>query len=310
MEISQIKSDIQTNNIKSMYIFTGEELEVMNIYLKQMSTHSGKQLVRMDSFKQIYNSCKSPKMMSESKLYIVRDDNEILTNEKIHNLLNNMEWIRNNILVVVFTSVDKRSKFYKTYKTTIVEFNTLESRILKKYIQKQIALSDKNCDKLIDLCESNYGRILLEIDKVHTYALCKKVSHDKAFELLSQDGTIYKPSKDAIFDFVDAILNRSSKCFDLYRQCVEVGEASLVMLTVLYNNVKQTLQIQVCESKDISKTTGLTGWQIQCCKKYVGNYKTKELIRIMKLIRSLEIGIKTGKIEEQLTVPYLLVNIL
>ena len=310
MEISQVKSDIKQNTLKPIYIFIGEELEVMNIYLKQMSTKGNKQLFRTDTFRQVYKTCKSPKMMSEPKLYVVRDDNEVLTNEKIHKLLTDTEWVKNNVLVLVFTTIDKRSKFYKSYKDTIVEFNPLESPILKKYIQKQISLSDKNCDKLIEVCESNYGRILLEIDKIKRFDHEMTIGKDNAFEHLLYDGTIYQPPKDAIFDFVDAVLNRSSKCFDLYEQCLAVGEASMVMLSVLYNNAKQTLQVQSCQSKDIGKTTGLTGWQIQCAKKYVGRYKTSELIHIMKLIRNMEIGIKTGKVEEKFAVPYILVNIL
>lgn len=311
MEISQVKADIKSNGLKSVYIFTGEELEVMNIYLKQMSMRD-KQLVRVDTFRQVYKDSKSPKMMGSPKLYVVRDDNEILTNEKIHKLLDNTDWLKVNILVVVFSNVDKRSKFYKTYKDSIVEFNSLDSKILKKYIQKQINLSDKNCDKLIEVCEGNYGRILLEIDKIKNHAKATQAEDmsNNVFELLLFDGTIYQPPKDAIFDFVDAVLNRSSKCFDLYEQCLAVGEASMVMLSVLYNNAKQTLQVQSCQSKDVSKSTGLTGWQIQNAKKYVGKWKTWELVNILKMVRSMETGIKTGKIEEQMTVPYILVNIL
>lgn len=311
MEISQVKSDIKSNNIKSFYIFTGEELEVMNIYLRQMSMRD-KQLVRLDTFRQVYKDSKSPKMMGSPKLYVVRDDNEVLTNEKIQKLLTNTAWLKVNILVLVFTTIDKRSKFYKAYKDTIVEFKPLESPILKKYIQKQIPLSDKNCDKLIDICEGNYGRILLEIDKIKQYVnyLGPAQTQDAVFDKFIKDGTIYQPPKDAIFDFVDAVLDRNSKCFDLYRQCLEVGEASMVMLSVLYNNAKQVLQVQSCPSKDISKSTGLTGWQIQNARKYVGRWKTWELVNILKMVRSMETGIKTGKVEESIAVPYVLVSIL
>ena len=318
MEIFQVKADIKSKGLRPIYIFTGAELEVMNIYLKQMSLRD-KQLVRVDTFRQVYKDSKSPKMMSSPKLYVVRDDNEVLTNEKIHKLLDNTDWLKVNVLVLVFTTIDKRSKFYKAYKDTICEFKTLEPTMLKKYIQKEIDLSDKSCDKLIELCECNYGRILLEIDKIKQYQNASRVGYwdgeeyietNQCLKNLIKDGTIYKPSKDAIFDFVDAIMNRSEQCFDLYRQCLEVGESPMVMLSVLYNNAKQTLQVQSCHSKDISKSTGLTGWQIQCAKKYIDNYSTYELIHIMKLIREMETGIKTGKVEESIAVPYIVVNVL
>ena len=62
-----------------------------------------------------------------------------------------------------------RATFYKHYKDEIIDFEPLPDGILKKYIQKEIALSDKSCQKLIDICEHDYGRILLEIDKIKRY---------------------------------------------------------------------------------------------------------------------------------------------
>ena len=41
--------------------------------------------------------------------------------------------------------------------------------MLIKYIQREIDLSERNCKRLIDICDGNYGRILLEIDKIRRY---------------------------------------------------------------------------------------------------------------------------------------------
>lgn len=135
--------------------------------------------------------------------------------------------------------------------------------------------------------------------------------YDKAFEILLKDRTIYTPPKDAIFDFVDAVLDHKCElAFNLYEQCKAVGEATLVMISVLYNNAKAVLQVQSCNSKDVSKSTGLTGWQIMNAKKHVGKYRNGELIHIMKNCVKCERGIKTGKIEEQFAMDYILVQIL
>ena len=41
METSSLKQDIKTNNIKSYYIFTGEEVKVQDIYIEKLSKELG-----------------------------------------------------------------------------------------------------------------------------------------------------------------------------------------------------------------------------------------------------------------------------
>lgn len=139
----------------------------------------------------------------------------------------------------------------------------------------------------------------------------KRLDYDKAFEKLLEDGTLYKPPKDAIFDFVDAILDRKvNLSYNLFEQCKAVGEVTMVMLSVLYTNAKAVLQVQSCESKDISKSTGLTGWQIQNAKKHLDVYEDWELVDMLRLIHQCEKGIKTGKIDENYVMDYILGSIL
>lgn len=137
------------------------------------------------------------------------------------------------------------------------------------------------------------------------------LNYDKAFEELVEQGAIHVPPKDAIFDFVDAVLRRQvSRAYNLLEQCYAVGEANMVILSVLYTNAKQLLQVQSCDSRDIAKSTGLTAWQIKCAKERVGHYRIGELVYILRKIQSIQKGIITGQIEDSMSVEYLLVNIL
>ena len=219
------------------------------------------------------------------------------------------------MVILLTTTTDKRLKFYKTYNKSFIEFKPLAPSVLKKYIQKEIDLSDKNCDRLIEVCEGNYGRCLLEIDKIKRYSdsnptLVRNI-YNNGFEILMNDGAIYTPPKDAIFDFVKAVLqNKPELTYSLLQDCTEIGESNLAILSVLFNSTKQLLQVQTCESNDIEKTTGLQYWQIKNAKECIGKYSTNNLIYIMRLIQSVEKKIKTGEIEEAIAVDYVLSNIL
>lgn len=310
MDVSELKNDIKTGSFKPFYIFAGEEWKVQSIYLDHIAQAANKSLRRIDSIGDVYAKLKTPSFTQQTYVYVVRDDKEIMSNEKLQSQLTNL--LGSNILVLQLTSLDKRLKFYKAYKDAIIIFEPLKPEILRKYIQREISLSDKNCEKLMEVCEYDYGRCLLEIDKIHRYAVNAEMhgydmDSNESFEDLLKDGTIYTPPKDAIFDFIDAVLDaKVNKAFDLYSQCLQVGEAVMVMITVLYNNVKALLQVQTCQSSDVSKATGLTGWQIQNARKHLNIRSAGQLVKLLKLCQHCQQGIVTGTLDEEYVMEYIL----
>jgi len=311
MDINTVRNQIKQKQLDSFYVFTGPEWQGQKIYIEQISKVTGMEVKRINSITDVYGKLKSKSFVNRDYIYVARDDKEFMANEKLQASIKTV--LGNNIFILLLTVVDKRVKFYKQYKDAIVEFELFTPKILTKYIQKEIPLTDINCKKLIDICESDYGRILLEIDKIkhfYNWNTTRPANYNDCLQILLSEGAIYRPPKDAIFDFVDAVLNRTEKCWDLLNQSYAVGEANMVLISVLYNNIKQTLQVQSCNGADISKSTGLTGWQIQCAKKHLDRYSNGELVAGMKLLQEIESGIKTGKIEDEISIEYFLVNFL
>lgn len=313
MTVQEVKNQIKTNKIKNFYIFTGQESRVIDIYIDKIAECKKLEIQHINVISDVYLKFFSKSLVTKNYCYVLRDDKELLLQEKLWQPLSVENVQGNNLVILVLTTIDKRSKFYNRFKNDIVEFEHLPENILIKYIKKEITLSDKNCKKLIEICESDYSRILLEIDKIKQYAreFSGNYGFDNFFQMLVGSGTIYQPPKDAIFDFVDAVLKGKVKqSFELLENCYGVGESNIVLLSVLYNNVKQVLQVQSCESNDIAKTTGLTGWQIRNAKDKCGYYSIGDLVYFLKLIRNVEKGIKTGEIEESIAVEYVLVKML
>jgi len=313
MDVATLKAKIKSKQLPKYLIFSGPEWKVQDIYIQQIAKVTGKEVKYIDSVTDIFSQLKNRSFVKKSVIYKVRDDKELLTNEKLQQNIESV--LADNMLIHTLTSVDKRTKYYKTYKDTIVDFEQLTDANLKKYIKKEINLSDRNCQILIEICEHDYGRILLEIDKIKRYAQAypeefDDVGFDTYFKRLVEDGTIYEPPYDAIFDLVDAILDRKvNESFDLLQQSYDVGEATMVMLSVLYNNTKAVLQVQTYEGDSITKGTGLTGWQVKNASKHKGRYSDKTLIYIVRLVQKIESGIKTGKMEDEYAMQYLLTHI-
>ena len=313
MNVTELKHDIQSGNIKSFYIFTGDEWKIQELYIKQIETVVGKK-VYCDTVAEVISLLNRKLFSNQRTLYVVRDDKEFMTNEKAQKRV--FELLSDNVLILAVSSPDKRMKFFKTYSKPFIAFMPLETAVLARYVKREIALSDRNIERLIELCENNYGRCLLEIDKIRCYYSMAEgdgydMSWDEAFEHLVDTGVIYQPPYDAIFDFVTEVMKRHvNNSFNLLEQCYAVGESTLVLLSVLYTNTKQVLQVQSYKGNKLAEATGLTAWQIKQAKEKIGYRTIGELVYMLKLIRTVEKGIKTGQMEEEYAMQYLLANVL
>ena len=167
MDVTTLKAKIKSKQLPSYLIFSGDEWKVQEIYIKQISIAVGKELKRIECITDIYSQLKNKSFIQKSYIYVVRDDKDLMQNEKLQNQIESL--LGDNILIHLLTNVDKRTKFYKAYKDVICDFERLSDAMLKKYILKEIKLSESNIQRLIDICEHDYGRILLEIDKIKRY---------------------------------------------------------------------------------------------------------------------------------------------
>lgn len=314
MNLTTLKTQIKSNTLDKLYVFTGSELEVMRIYLHKMAEVKGAQIVVVDSANELIQKSHVVSFFKSSHIYILYECKEYLSDDKFQSFIAQNKAFSDDIIVFVYAQIDKRSKLYKSDSDRILEFEHMKSDILIKYIKKQIDLSDKNCKLLIDVCESDYSRILLEIDKILTYIRgCNKdnskpvISADVAFEHLLQDGTIYIPPQDAVFDFVDAVLKyKINQSLHLLAESCGSGEATLVLISNLFSSTKQLLQYQSYQGNDLSNSTGLTPFQIKLASGRKGYYTNGVLVHLMYKLRDVEKGIKTGEIDDNVAIPYVL----
>ena len=189
MELTELKNKIKTNKVPNFLIFTGDEWEVQKIYIQQIA--KDKAYSRIDSITDILGKLNTKSLTGKKRtVYVMRDDKVLMSNEKLWGKLEKL--LGDNILIFLITKPDKRTKFYNKYKSAFIEFKPLNEANLKTYIKKEIDLNDKNCQSLIDICESNYGRILLEIDKIKHFEARPNLYPNSIFELLVKEGTIYQ----------------------------------------------------------------------------------------------------------------------
>ena len=167
MDVSTLKAYIKSNRLPNYIIFAGDEWKVQEIYIQQIAKVTKRNVIRIDSITDIYSKLKNRSFVQKPAVYVVRDDKELMQNEKLQGQIETV--LNQNILIHLVTNLDKRTRFYKSFKASICDFERLSDKMLEKYTLREISLSKRNLERLIDICEHDFGKILLEIDKIKNY---------------------------------------------------------------------------------------------------------------------------------------------
>ena len=317
MTIIELKEQIIKNELSNFYVFVGEEIGIINIYLKQMSNKLNLPITRADSVLSIYSRCMGGSLFGDDVgFYVIRNDFDFMKQEKSYSTIK--EDIGKNVIVLLYDKVDSRLKFGKFFKDDTVAFEKLTPNILKSYIKREIPLSDTNIESLMQLCNGSYDLCMLEIDKIKQYHASAYIDRmqvppiDKAYLDLISMGVIYQPEESDVFKFTEAVCSHNAQeAFEIEKVLRDNGSSSINLLGTLYNSLKSVLLIQCCGSGDkITEVTGLDNRQIYYNKRYVGKYYTEDLVKAVRLIYNVVSGIKSGRIDDAYATRYVLVNIM
>lgn len=320
-KLPQLMQELVNKQVPHYNIFTGEEIAVQKIYIDKIL--DGYKRVDCESVAQALQKSRTKSLTGLNRAFVVVDDNLYIKDEKAWEIAQNaFTNASKNILIIIYSNIDKRSKkFLSKNDEYIVSFDRLSDDVLVKYVQKDISLSNENAQKLVELCESDYSRILLEIDKIISYArtfipsndTIKSEFSDKCFEELLKQGVIYQPIGDITFKLTDAVLRGELDTTEKYiKMAIEKEESPILVLSVLYTGFNNMLMVMDLGSnkKDAPRRTGLTPFQVGQALKNMGGYKREEVKRALFIIQDVESGIKTGKYDMETAMQYAILEIM
>lgn len=307
MELIDLAKQLKEKSLDSFYIFTGPEVAIMDVYLNRIEKASSLKRVRADSVASFASKLKLRNPLSSPVIYVVRDDSDFIKAENDwHNVI---EMIGSNKIILLYSSIDKRSKFYKQLKDSIVSFDYLTALQLSKHIQKDVDLSKQQSIFLAECCECDYSRVLLECDKIKHYAAARDLSDGEAFEELRQKGGVFQPIGDITFDFVDAMLQRNTPALlKLSTQLKQIQESPLLTLSTLYTGFRNAFLVASTDHPT-TESTGLTGWQIKTVRDKIGYYDSAEYLQALDVIHQIEKKVKLGLLDPEIAVDTVIVTV-
>lgn len=310
MLISELKNNIVQGNIDNFYIFTGPEEGIMDIYIKQISKKLGLTIKWVDSLEEVSKQLNLKSLVKVRYLYLIRQDKAIKTQETMWEFLKTK--IVGNYIILIEPTVDKKTKFYKFFEDKMVTFEKLSLEMLAQYAKRRCPLlSDKNIEKLCEWCSNSYLRVMNELDKIATLSKQTGLIVDSAMSVLDQEGGIYKEQHFDIFQYSDLILNRNvNACYEYINKAKQLNQDILLLGCLMQAFRGLVLLKNDGGGKGLCERTGLTPWQARCAIQVDSNFGVEECENNLLFLQDLDVKIKTGGIQPDMVLNYILAEIL
>lgn len=313
MELVDLMKRISSNDIPHFLILFGEEQTILNIYLTHILEVTKTKRISADSVSYVMQNINKKRFDKSLRLYVVQDDMSFLKAE------DSWETVRNtptkDYIILRYHSLDKRSAFVKKNQQNLVEFSRLTKEVLQTYISKDLPdLSEKNSSKLVEYCNYDYGRILMEIDKIKQYlSIRTDLTIDSCFAQLDKQGLFHKEIGDITFELTNAVLGGYPEtAIQKLDEAKRKGEPAMMIVSILYNGFRNLLAYQGLGSnkQGAMERTGMTKGELYGCTKNVGGYSITEVKRNMLKCQEIEVGIKMGTVDEDIALEYAVLSCL
>ena len=290
-----LQTQIREGSLLPFYIFTGEEIELQNIYLKQMGD-----VIRVDRVADIYNKITSKLISGKFAVYVVRDDMDFIKSEKTWGSISDR--IRNAVLVIQVTTPNKCKKFIKDLNDCVVEFNHMTTKQLLNVVNMDCSVSNKQY--FIEACNNDLNTINNYLD-IFKRAGIKELNKKIVDE--------YIPTKEdvTVFQLADAVMRKDEQLtFRLLDRLLEDKNNVMGIIYAIYSQLHKCVLVEGYRGeKNISKVTGINSW---ICNNILRDNRIEpsKLLTALRLVQKYDKGIKTGKYDGVMACYSLIVEIL
>ena len=123
MKLPDLQKQIVSKNIDRVLLLFGEEVAIMDIYLDKIYKATGGDVFRFDTVKEAYAKLVQRRITTGgSRVFVVRDDKEFFKADKEWGKVFTAAESGADYLIIIYSTMDRRSKFYKQNEEKLCEF--------------------------------------------------------------------------------------------------------------------------------------------------------------------------------------------
>lgn len=267
-----------------------------------------------DSMEAVYEDLQTPPFLTDKKMVILRQP-YFLTTKKVKKderdekiFLECIEKDNEDTVFVIFHDTkdfDERKKIVKALrkKATIFEIDKVNhyklSDSTRQAVKKRNAsIDDDALDLLLSRIGNNLVEMALEVDKLCLYS--EHITKDIVNRLVS------KPLEENVFDLTSAIVNKDrQKMFATYKDLMVLNEEPIKLIVLLANQMRLLYQVKLLDrkgytDKEIASILAVNPYRLKYVRKEGKDFDIQELLSCLDALSTLDVSIKTGKIDKKI----------
>lgn len=215
------------------------------------------------------------------------------------------------VFIVNNDKLDERKKIVKKTKEKAIVINATTNNINEtvKNMFEDYKISNSDLTLFIDRVGSNLDLLYNEANKLKMYKYDEKeINKEDILELTTLNYDL------DYFRFIDDIVNRNKKrAIEIYHEMLKLNEEPIKIIVTLANQFRLMYQVKVL-SKDykedeIAKMLEIHPYRIKLAREKGRDYSTKLLKEYLYKLSDLDIGIKTGKINKELSLEIFIMEV-
>ena len=322
--MKNIQADIKSGNFKQAYLLYGEEA-----YLKQQYKHNLEKALNPDGdtmnfshyegkgidVKQLIDLCETMPFFADRRVVLLEDTG--FFKNKSEELADYMKELPDYLcMVFVETEVDKRNRMYKAVKDcgTIAEFARQDEKTLMRWAAGILGkagkkITQRDMELLLTKTGTDMGNLRMELEKLICYTEGRDVVTAEDIEEICTTQTTNR-----IFDMVRAVTEKNQKrALDLYYDLLTLKEPPMRILFLLAKQYRQLLQVkQFAEAgltqPEMASKLGVPSFAVRNIASCARAYTISELEQAVKDFVDAEESVKTGRLEDKLSVELLIIK--
>lgn len=335
MSLDLLKEDLKKNNIRSLYLFYGQEEYLKKYYLDRIEgcllTEDLKALNKVvmegkPEIGKIIDNCETLPVFAEKRLVVVKNSGFFKSKKgkgdspaaSSNTLLKCLQDVPSHTCLVFYEAeIDKRMKqLLDAFKNNglVVEFPYSKPDELVRWVIRRIKASGKDIDMaaasmIVENCEQGMTEIGNEIDKLMDFTANREL-----VKLEDVEAVCTKSIKSRIFDLTDAISEKNgTKALKVVNDMTILKEPMQKILFMITRQFRQILQIKLLSNEGVSVNEaagkiGVTPYGAGKLLKQSKGFSVEDLKRALDSSLEMDIAVKTGKLDDRMAVDLLIME--
>ena len=322
--MKSIQEDIRTGNFKQAYLLYGDEA-----YLKQQYKHNLEKALNPDGdtmnfnhyegksidIRQLIDLCETLPFFADRRVILLEDTG--FFKNKCEELADYMKELPEYLcMIFVESEVDKRSRMYKAVKACgrITEFKSQDEKTLMRWAAGLLGkagkkITQRDMELLLTKTGTDMGNLRMELEKLITYTGDRNVVTRADIQEVCTTQT-----QNKIFDMVRAVTEKNQKrALDLYYDLLTLKEPPMRILFLLAKQFRQLLLVKEYTEEGVAQPEmasrlGVPSFVVRNIASCARSYRISELRQAVTDFVDAEEAVKTGRLQDVLSVELLIVK--